>query len=135
EAMSAGEFDAANRVLAGYSAAPAPSDTALAVEDDGVVDQLAAALTERGWKVDRQVGQSNLRCDLAIYRDGDPQYRLGILVDTEAYYRQSDVLEKDLMRPKLLGDFGWKIAHVLSKDWYRQPDAVLETLLGLLAPV
>ncbi len=135
EAMSAGDFTAARRVLAGYSAATEASDTNATDEPDAVVEQLAAALAERGWKVDRQVGQSNLRCDLAIYRDGDAQYRLGILVDTEAYYRQPDVLEKDLMRPRLLADFGWKITHVLSKDWHRQPDAVLETLLGLLAPV
>ncbi|HEY2249553.1 MAG TPA: AAA domain-containing protein [Planctomycetaceae bacterium] len=135
EAMSAGDFPAARRVLSGYSAATEAGNGAPADEADPVVDQLAAALTERGWKVDRQVGQSNLRCDLAIYRDGDAQYRLGILVDTEAYYRQPDVLEKDLMRPKLLEDFGWKITHVLSKDWHRQPEAVLESLQSLLAPV
>ena len=133
EAMSAGDFAAARRVLTGYSAATSATDDMPADEGDAVVDQLAAALEERGWKVDRQVGQSSLRCDLAVSRDGDEAYRLGILVDTEAYYRQPDVLEKNLMRPRLLEDFGWKIAHVLSKDWYRQSEMVMETLLALLA--
>jgi hypothetical protein len=133
EATSAGDVPSAQRVLAAYSPESGANIDAPADDSDAVVEQLAAAFTERGWKVGRRVGQSSLRCDLAIFREGDEAYRLGILVDTDSYYRQPDALEVDLMRPKLLQDFGWKIAHVLSKDWHRQPEAVMEQLLGMIA--
>ncbi|HQU46942.1 MAG TPA: hypothetical protein PK867_29325, partial [Pirellulales bacterium] len=58
----------------------------------------------------------------------DAAYRLGILVDTDAYYRQPDVLERELMNPKLLEAFGWQIAHVLSKQWLEDRDRVLARL-------
>ena len=59
--------------------------------------------------------------------------RLAILLDNDGYYDQSDLLERDLMRPKLLRDFGWKVTFVLAKDWYEDRAAVLERLDRLLA--
>jgi len=82
--------------------------------------------------IDRAVGQSHFRCDLAVRREGDDAYRLGILVDNQAYYEQSDLLERDMMRPKLLRNFGWKVAFVLAKDWYEDRAAVLDHLRRLL---
>jgi len=49
------------------------------------------------------------------------------------YYDQSDLLERDLMRPKLLREFGWKVAFVLAKDWHDDRAAVLERLDRLLS--
>jgi hypothetical protein len=45
--------------------------------EDAVVEQLAAALAARGLRVDRSIGQSHFRCDLAVYRDGDEEYLYG----------------------------------------------------------
>jgi hypothetical protein len=33
------------------------------------------------------------------------------------------------MRPKLLEAFGWRIAHVLAKDWYTDPANTLAALI------
>ena len=132
EASSAGDSAASARVLAGYSPALPGQPAGAKITPDVVAEQLAESLAVRGFKVDRNVGQSRLRCDLAVYQAGDPAYRLGILVDTDEYYRQSDILEKDLMRPRLLEEFGWKIERVLTKDWHRDPDAILEKLLRRL---
>lgn len=129
EVTSAGDSVAACRILAGYSALSSDTADNPSGETDAVVDQLAAALAAHGYKADRHVGQSNLRCDLAIWREGDAAYRLGVLVDTDEFYQQPDVLEKNLMRPRLLEEFGWKIAHVLTKDWHRDSEAVLGSLL------
>ncbi len=54
-------------------------------------------------------------------------------LDNASYYDQSDLLERDLMRPKLLRDFGWKVTFVLAKDWYEDRAAVLQRLERLLA--
>ncbi|HEX7377201.1 MAG TPA: AAA domain-containing protein [Pirellulales bacterium] len=131
-AVSAGDAESANRVLADLSdwrGDEAAGDSARA---DAVPAQLAAALEARGWLVDRSVGQSHFRCDLAVRAADDAAYRLGILIDTAAWYSQPDVLERELMKPKLLGAFGWRVAHVLTKEWHEDRDRVLSRLEQLL---
>ncbi|HEV3022857.1 MAG TPA: hypothetical protein VGX76_10325, partial [Pirellulales bacterium] len=132
-AVSAGDLATTLRVLGELS--PRRGDETARDEtardetaDDAVVTQLAEALRQRGWQVAVNVGQSHFRCDLAVCRPGDASYALGILVDTDAYYRQSDVLERELMKPKLLTAFGWQVAHVLTKDWQADRAGVLDGL-------
>jgi predicted DNA-binding WGR domain protein len=67
-----------------------------------------------------------------VRRPDDLTYRAGVLVDTEAYYRQTDILERDVMRPSLLEGFGWRIKRVLAKDWYRNRSAVLNSLIQFI---
>jgi len=132
EAVSLGNGEATQRILHGMSrwqgAVEGPSG-----ERDPVAEQMSSALEERGFVVDRAVGQSHFRCDLAVRCQGDGAYRLGILLDNDSYFDQSDPLERDLMRPKLLREFGWKVAFVLAKDWYEDRCAVLDRLCRLLA--
>ncbi len=133
ESVSTGNREASRRVLHGMSRWQAAADDAGSAADDPLAEQIAAALEERGFIVDRGVGQSHFRCDLAVRRAEDTAYRLAILLDNDNYYDQSDLLERDLMRPKLLRDFGWKATFVLAKDWYQDNAAVLERLGKLLA--
>ncbi len=129
DAVSSGNAQAVQRVLHGASRWHDPAQTPDTPAADSLADQIAAAIAEHGYLVDRGVGQSHFRCDLAVRRAEDAAYRLGILVDGDAYYDQEDLLERDLMRPQLLGAFGWNVAHVLAKDWYDDRDGVLERLL------
>ncbi len=132
EAVSTGNTEAARRVLRGMSRRRDAAEDGDGQAFDPVAEQLAEALTEHGFLVDHAVGQSHFRCDLAVRRDGDDVYRLGVLLDNPSYYEQSDLLERDMMRPKLLRNFGWKVAFVLAKDWYQDQAAVLDRLLRLL---
>jgi hypothetical protein len=132
EAVSSGNREASHRVLHGMSRWPAASSEATNEASDPVADQIAAALAQQGYTVDRAVGQSHFRTDLAVRREGETSYRLAILVDNDGYYDQSDLLERDLMRPKLLEDFGWKVAFVLAKDWYDDRAKVLAHLGQML---
>jgi predicted DNA-binding WGR domain protein len=131
EACSAGDSTASHRVLHGLAVwkdlEPAPQTPPAAF-----VQQIAAALTERGYAVDLAVGMSHFRCDIAVRRHGDPQYCLGVLVDTEEHYEQDDLLEREMLRPQLLRDFGWRIAHVLARDWYVDRKAVMEHLMKMI---
>jgi hypothetical protein len=130
QAISEGDTATAERVLRGATRWQQADEASAA--DEPVTEQIAAALAERGLIVERSVGQSHFRCDLAVRREGDTAYRLGILVDSPAYYEQEDVLERDMMRPRLLRAFGWNLAFVLSKDWYQDQPAVLERLQQLI---
>jgi hypothetical protein len=130
EAISLGDGATAGRVLRGATRWLASEETGAAT--DPVTEQIAAALAGRGLIVERSIGQSHFRCDLAVRREGDAAYRLGILVDSPAYYEQEDVLERDMMRPRLLRTFGWTLAFVLSKDWYEDQPTTLDRLLQLV---
>jgi hypothetical protein len=132
EAVSLGDLGTAGRVLRELSLGTEEASRAGGPQRDAVVEQLTAALAGLGYQVDRDVGQSSFRCDLAVRRAGDTAYRAGILVDTDAYYRQADILERDVMRPRLLQSFGWTVAHVLTQDWWQNRAGVLESLARLL---
>ncbi|MCY2995332.1 MAG: AAA domain-containing protein [Planctomycetota bacterium] len=132
EAVSAGQREAAQRVLRSMSRWQDAAEDRDQGPEDPLAGQLAAALVEHGYQVDRAVGESHFRCDLAIRRPGDAAYRLGILLDNETYYEQADLLERDMMRPRLLRVFGWKVTVVLAKDWYQDRAAVLDRCLRLL---
>ena len=71
------------------------------------------------------MGQSDFRCDLAVRARGQPRYSLGVMVDTETYYENDDVLERDLLRPRLLRAFGWAVVPVLTQEWLANPDGVM----------
>ena len=130
QAVSTGDSRAARSILQGFAHGRRKLETGA---DVGVVaKQLTSALAERGYLVDLAVGQSHFRCDLAVFRKGDNLYRLGILIDNEAHYEQTDLLERDVMRPRLLRAFGWRTAHVLAKDWYTDASAVTKQLVEIL---
>ncbi|MCR9202060.1 MAG: AAA domain-containing protein, partial [Planctomycetaceae bacterium] len=99
---------------------------------DPLVTAVGQALQSQGYQVDYNIGQSQFRCDLAVYREGDTAYRLGILCDTPAWYQQKDLLERELMRPSLLNAFGWEVDVVLAKDWWEDSDAVLQPIIHRL---
>jgi superfamily I DNA and/or RNA helicase len=131
EAVSCGDQQSAALVLRSI-APPQAGRRGDAPTDDAALEQIAAALSQAGYEVDRRIGQSHFRCDLAVRKPGDMAYRLGILLDGDDYYAQSDLLERDLLRPRLLRAFGWRTAHVLAKDWYEDPQAVISNLSDLL---
>ena len=99
---------------------------------DAVLTQISQALTALGYLVDADIGQSHFRCNLAVRRATDSEYRLGILVDTDEHYRQLDILDRDLMKPGLLRTFGWRVSTVLTKDWWENPQEVLERIVRAL---
>jgi len=123
EALSAGNGLAARRVLEEIN--PAESTRLTARPSHVVVEQIAERLRKRGFEVDRDVGQSDFRCDLAVRARGQPRYSLGVMVDTETYYENDDVLERDLLRPRLLRAFGWAVVPVLTQEWLANPDGVM----------
>jgi predicted DNA-binding WGR domain protein len=131
-AVSCGDIAAAQAVLREMTATR--NDRAIEPNTaNATINQLSEALLTRCFEVHHDVGQSHFRCDLAVRSPGEHVYRLGILVDTPRYYEQTDLIERDLMRPKLLKDFGWTVTHVLTKDWYDDPQLVLKRLDALLA--
>ncbi len=135
EAVSVGNLRTVQRVLRSVARRFETDAAADNAPTNPVVEQISAALRQAGYQLDHAVGQSHFRCNLAVRCEGDTEYRLGILIDDDAYYDQADLLERDMMRPKLLRDFGWRIAHVMTKDWHADRDAVVARLLRQIESV
>lgn len=132
EAMSAGDAAAAQRVLSGVTRWKEQFSHSNTEGEDAVAEQLAACLRERGYLVELGVGQSHFRVDLAVRRPEESEFRLGILVDTPLQYEHSEPLERDVMRPRLLRAFGWRVESVLAKDWYERREQELVRLIAAL---
>ena len=131
DVCSSGQVSASHRVLremAVWKDLAQPEET----KQNVTVRQIAVALQQRGYAVELGIGMSHFRCDLAARRHGENEHRLGIMVDTEMHYQQTDLLEREMMRPQLLRSFGWNIAHVLQRDWYSDRQAVLDRLTHLI---
>lgn len=126
EACSAGDAQSARRVL--WEINPAEGAAASAPPPNVVMVQLATRLRERGYEVETNVGQSGFRCDLAVRAHGESRYRLAILVDTDSYYQNTDLLERDLFRPRLLRSFGWNVMLVLTKNWFEDANGVMQAV-------
>ncbi len=124
EACSNGDEASARRVL--WEINPTKGTSAREMPTNVVMVQLATRLTKRGYEVDTNVGQSGFRCDLAVRARGERRYRLGIIVDTDSYYQNTNLLERELLRPRLLRAFGWNVVLILTKDWFENADAIVE---------
>jgi predicted DNA-binding WGR domain protein len=95
-----------------------------------VTAQMKAALEAEGYVVGEAIGQSSFKCSLAVKKHAtDTQYSLGIMVDDDLHYQNSDVIEQYYQRPATLEAFGWKIAHVYAKDWLEDRAGVLKMIL------
>lgn len=124
EAVSTGSSEEANLALQGYKA----RDTQPQKSSAGSLEErLARALRERGYEVELGIGASQFRCNLGVRRPGEARYRLGILLDDSAHQsRQVDELLA--AQPSVLHAFGWRTLTVLHKDWYADPDHVLQRI-------
>jgi predicted DNA-binding WGR domain protein len=127
EHMSGGRREAAQQVLEGLNPI-----TRKALSGDGTADevaeQLAQALRRRGHMVDAQIGQSRFRCDLGIRDPQHGRYAVGVLIDSAAHYANRDFFERYVSRPGILVNFGWRTVQVLSRDWYHEPQTVLDRI-------
>ena len=117
---------AARRIL--WEINPAESAAARSDPVNIVVVQLAEQLRERGYDVETNVGQSGFRCDLAVRVRGERRYRLGIMIDTDSYYQNTNLLERDVLRPRLLRNFGWNVVLIFTKVWFEDASAVMHAL-------
>ncbi len=128
ESLSRGEPVAARQVLDSLN--PLKRKSLASASRGGLIaGQIAAALNQRGWLAVMDVGQSRFRCDVAVRAPGADRHQLAVLIEGQP---GSDVLEHFHTRPGILRAFGWQVAVVVAKDWWHEPEAVLERIERLL---
>jgi very-short-patch-repair endonuclease len=96
-------------------------------------DQLAVALAQRGLALDRQIGHSDFRIDIAI-RDPQDQGRfvLGVECDGDDYRDAPTARDRERLREQVLGALGWRIQRTWSAAWARDPAAEVERVLAMV---
>lgn len=96
-------------------------------------DQVAEQLTAKGYVVRKKVGSEGFYIDMAIVDPQNPgRYILGIECDGEAYASAKSARDRDRLRKQVMETMGWKIFHIWSTDWFRNPKLELERLIAAI---
>ncbi|WP_294504668.1 DUF3320 domain-containing protein [uncultured Victivallis sp.] len=114
----------------GFRIAP-KSGSGSAVEQ--LADTIAGFLTSHGYPVERNVGRSGCRFDLAVRHPERPSdFLLGIECDGEEYAAQRTTRDRDHLRTSVLHSLGWHIYRAWSVEWVFNRTRSEEKLLALL---
>jgi len=77
---------------------------------------LPLGLPQQGMIAAHNIGHSTLRIDVAGRKPDEDGYTQAYLVDSEAQYAITDVVERHVTRPAIFHAFGWEVEQVLGKD-------------------
>ncbi len=86
-------------------------------------------LIEKGYRVDRRVGCSSFKIDLALKDPNSDDYLLAIECDGETYRSSKSVRDRDRLCQEILERMGWKFYRIWSTDWFRNKRVEKERLL------
>jgi superfamily I DNA and/or RNA helicase len=95
-------------------------------------DDIYHALIERNYRVERRVGCSDFRIDLAVKNDQRDEFLLGIECDGVTYHRYSTVRDRDRLRQLVLEKLGWRIHRIWSREWFRDRNTQIKQLIERL---
>ena len=105
-----------------------PQETLYDSTDD-FVDEVYDALVEKGYRVDKRVGASGLKIDLAIKIPDADDYFFAVECDGEAYRRSKNARDRDRLRQEVLERSGWRYYRLWSTEWFKNRGRSLERLL------
>lgn len=93
-------------------------------------ESVYSALTEQGLTLQKQVGCSGYRIDLAVLDPKNPgRYLLGIECDGASYHSAKTARDRDRLRQQVLESLGWDILRIWSRDWIvNRPGQIMRVL-------
>ena len=123
ELISLGQLEAANNVLNSINSKHK-------IETSSIIsDQIQAEMEKMGYFVTKNIGQSKFKCHLGIKKAADDEaFVLGIMIDDDLHYANTDVPEQYLLRPEILKANGWAVCQIYSKDWIENRPRVLKMI-------
>ncbi|MCQ2391521.1 MAG: DUF3320 domain-containing protein, partial [Kiritimatiellae bacterium] len=94
------------------------SVTPVDTSNENFSNVVSAFLKDKGYKVDRSVGCSEYRIDVAVRNPDDPnKYLMGVECDGPTYAGQRTAQDRDVNRTSVLKGLGWHTCRVWSVDW------------------
>ena len=112
------------------------SDQFTQQHDTALMDDVARELTAQGYKVDKQVGRSRFKVDLAVLDpDNEGQYLLGLLCDGTGYYSTTTERDREICQPGVLAGLGWQLMRIWSVDWMLNKQRVVTKIMERLEQI
>ena len=94
------------------------------------------ALTDAGLQLEKQVGVSDYRIDMAVLDPSKPgRYLLGIECDGAMYHSAATARDRDRIRQQVLEGLGWTLHRIWSRDWIENKEREIERVLHAVASV
>lgn len=118
-------------VRGGGSAIPGPDRYSGGGDAESPFEEaVGQALTQRGYRIARQVGCMQYSIDIAVCSDDGRRFDLGIECDGATYHSSPSARDRDRLRQEILERMGWKgrIHRVWSTAWIRNPRKELESI-------
>ncbi len=121
EYLEYAEFGILDKVSSGASA-----------ERDGFEDQVADFIRSKGYSVERKLGESSAKIDIAIKGEDGEEFTLAVECDGSSYARYTTARDRDRLRRQILERSGWKYYRVWSVEWFKNRGAEEAKLLKFL---
>ncbi|MBQ2182893.1 MAG: DUF3320 domain-containing protein, partial [Bacteroidaceae bacterium] len=94
-----------------------------------LVDAIANQIEAMGYRVDKQVGRSNFKVDIAVVNPKDEgTYLLGILCNGKTYYETKTERDREICQPNVLNMLNWNVMKVWSVDWFLNREVVVKRI-------
>ena len=98
---------------------------------DDFIDFIYDKLLDYGYVVDKNIGK-DVGIDLAIFDKAKNRYVVGLECDGGAYKNLVNTTDRERIRRNVLKSLGWKIYHVWSPDFYRNPKNEFDKILDFI---
>lgn len=105
-------------------------DDTLAACESGFERDVMRKLLDCGYSVQAQVGSLGYRIDMVV--EGENGARLAIECDGDRYHGPEQ-WRQDMRRQRTLERVGWRFWRCFASSFYRDPDAVIADLTGMLS--
>lgn len=93
-------------------------------------EDVAEVLVKAGYKLEKQVGSSAYKINLAVLHPTDEKtYVLGIECDGQSYYASRTARDRDRLRREVLNGLSWQLYRIWSTDWIRRRETEIRKLL------
>lgn len=114
-----------------------PVDKTEAFEsNDDFCEIIAEFLEAHGYSIERQVGCSDYKIDIAIKNPHvEGEFLVGIECDGLSYIHAKTARDRDHLRKSVLQNMGWNLYRVWSTEWNRNPKAEGEALLKYIESI
>ncbi len=101
-----------------------------AAENSDLEGEIYDFLTEQGFEVERRLGSSSFKIDLAVKRPQTEEYALAIECDGEAYRASKTTRDRDRLQQDVMERMGWHFYRIWSIDWFANKRVERERLLA-----
>lgn len=99
----------------------------------GVEESIARALEAEGYVVERFLGSSDYKIDIAVKSRKNPDnYILAIETDGKIYRNAKTCRDRERLRKQVLKSLGWNTHKVWARDWIRNPEEEFIKLTNML---